>query len=165
MSKDQFPIVPALKPLYEKYEAILDNLENSKEDLAGLIETAHNDESLRHLSGIALRKSILWEIGSAMNLNINPKGLWIMSYCPEFGYETGRIIELSGVTKELVGRFPDMHAKRLQEGVLDYINTGLFSPYSSDTKLKKTDEGFGWNRFKKIKRETLLCIESEKAGI
>jgi len=165
MPKDQSPIVPALKPLYEKYEAILDNLENSKGGLANLIETAHNDEFLRHLSGISLRKTIPWEIGFCKNLDMSPQGPYIFQYNPECITEDKETREYSKVLEILTKKFPEMHARKLQEGVLDYINTCLFSPYSSDTKLKKTDEGFGWDRFKKIKSKTLQWIESEKTAV
>jgi len=165
--KFRFPIVPALEPLYEKYAGMRFNEPSSvgsQEDLSDLVEVISEDELLKHLAGISLRKTILWEIGFAENLNICPKGLYIDKYNPEglcFGGEE-ITTEYSKILGKINKKFPEMNAYRLQEGVLDYINTCLFSSYSSDTNLKKTDEGLGWNRLQKIKNKILPWAEHEK---
>ncbi|MCK5149952.1 hypothetical protein KAJ87_03445 [Candidatus Pacearchaeota archaeon] len=136
----RFPIVPALKPLYDKYNQIQFNgasLIGSEKELSNLVETVSNDEALKNLAGISLRHSILWEIGLAENLDISPKGLLIQKYNPEFIFESKIFTKYSEVLGMLLKKFPKMNAKKLKEGVLDYISTSLYSPYSSKIRPKK----------------------------
>lgn len=126
--KDKYPLVPALKEVYDEYSWMKfdeGNEEKRERDLNKLVETVNKDSRLQKLLSISGRLNVL-VLSDGVNLNLDGNGLYVYDLvvgggCIEYEKETRG--------KDILPMLEEIGPNKLKEGVLNYIKKCLYTPY------------------------------------